>query len=89
MLSICQGVLERTLLPALSPSALAFDPNAVKVRTVAADKQAPGRQLHVARSRLSQIAVFFLLSFFFPPTFPFPSRLVVASSAALRKIALV
>lgn len=64
MLLICRGVLERTLLPALSPSALAFDPNAVKVRTAAADKQAPGGQLHVARLRLSQIAVLFFRSFF-------------------------
>lgn len=59
-------MLERILLPGLSPSALAFDPNAVKVRTVAADKQAPGGQLHVACSRLSQIAVLFFCLFFFP-----------------------
>lgn len=62
--SIGGRVLERTLLPALSlsPSALAFDPNAVKVRAAAADKQAPGGQLHVA----VQIAVLFFCLFFFP-----------------------
>lgn len=66
----------------LSPSAVAFDPNAVKVRTAAADKQAAGRQLHVACPRVSVRGVLF-----------FPAKLscfrLVSWSAALKKIALL